>query len=533
MSKNQQKPHLNFFAKIINFLNVIIENKFFKPFAITIIVVAVLIFLQQHSGFLINYYQQVKKQKSLINPIRINISKDNVNINLIEEQTIDYIIKTNDNLLQIFTNLGTSSQDSLAIIEAIKKAKINHSLNSGNTIKITYSVQINYHQIPENTLEKTFIVSKKNEHNKSQNKTQSNKKSQKDNKKSAKTNASNKEQNQKSNSKIFNEQYQDKPSFGYENIKRNITIEKVVINLNNQQQIIIKKNQEQTSENISTYTASLKEIKLTLYKMRYFGVIKNGLFSDGVDSGISASTMMKMINLYSYDIDFQRDIHSGDKFEMLVESFFDENGKKIKDGNVLYSLIKLSNRQVETYAYQVGDRLEYFDAKGNSMRKSLLRTPINGARVSSGFGMRRHPILGYSKMHKGVDFAAPTGTPILAAGSGTIVYMGVKGGYGNYVQIKHNVDYSTAYGHASRFNKKFKSGNKVTQGDVIAYVGTTGRSTGPHLHFELIYKGNQVNPSKVKATSGLKLVGKDLVKFELIKKDIDKYRKNTSNQYKI
>jgi murein DD-endopeptidase MepM/ murein hydrolase activator NlpD len=167
------------------------------------------------------------------------------------------------------------------------------------------------------------------------------------------------------------------------------------------------------------------------------------------------------------------------------------------------------------------------------MRKSLLRTPINGARVSSGFGMRRHPILGYSKMHKGVDFAAPTGTPILAAGSGTITYIGVKGGYGNYVQIKHNSDYSTAYGHASKFNKKFKNGSKVSQGDVIAYVGTTGRSTGPHLHFELIYKGNQVNPSKVKATSGLKLVGKDLVQFELTKKDIDKYRKNTSNQYKI
>jgi murein DD-endopeptidase MepM/ murein hydrolase activator NlpD len=147
--------------------------------------------------------------------------------------------------------------------------------------------------------------------------------------------------------------------------------------------------------------------------------------------------------------------------------------------------------------------------------------------------MRRHPILGYSKMHKGVDFAASTGTPILAAGNGVITYIGVKGGYGNYVQIKHNNDYSTAYGHASRLSKKFKNGSKVKQGDVVAYVGSTGRSTGPHLHFELLYKGTQVNPSKVKATSGLKLVGKDLVKFELTKKEIDKYRKNTPNQYKI
>ena len=543
MLKNQQKPYRNFFAKIINFLNLTIENKFFKPFAITIIVVAVLIFLQQYSGFLINYYQQIKKQKSLTSPIKINISKDNININLIEEQTLDYIIKTNDNLLQIFNNLDIRSQDSLAIVEAIKKANINYSLNSGNTIKIIYSVEINYHQALEDKPKIPLILSKKNENNKSQNKTQTNKKSakeikntpksKKDNKKSTKTHISNKEQNQKSNSQIFNEQQQDKPSFGYKNIKRNITIEKIIINLNHQQQIIVQKNQEKTIENTSSYTASLKEIKLILYKMRYFGVIKNGLFSDGVDSGISASAMMKMINLYAYDIDFQRDIHSGDKFEMLVESFFDENGKKIKDGNVLYSSIKLSNRQVETYAYQVGDKLEYFDIKGNSMRKSLLRTPINGARVSSGFGMRRHPILGYSKMHKGVDFAASTGTPILAAGSGTITYIGVKGGYGNYVQIKHNSDYSTAYGHASRFNKKLKNGSKVSQGDIVAYVGTTGRSTGPHLHFELIYKGTQVNPSKVKATSGLKLVGKDLVKFELIKKDIDKYRKNTSNQYKM
>ena len=549
MSKNQQKPHLNFFAKIINFLNVIIENKFFKPFAITIIVVAVLMSLQQYSGFLINYYQQVKKQKSLTSPIKINISKDKLNINLIEEQTIDYVIQSNDNLLKIFTDLGSSSQDSLAIIEAIKQAKINYSLNSGNTIKITYSVQINYHQIPKNKPETPVILANKNENNKSQTKTPPNKKSvkntqnksKKDNKKSAKTNTALKkqdakqkvQQNKKPNSQILNEQQQDKPQFGYENIKRNITIEKVIINLNHQKQIIVQKNQSPTSENTTSYTASLKEIKLTLYKMRYFGVIKNGLFSDGVDSGISASAMMNMINLYAYDIDFQRDIHSGDKFEMLVESFFDENGKKIKDGNVLYSSIKLTSRQVETYAYQVGGKLEYFDAKGNSVRKSLLRTPINGARVSSGFGMRRHPILGYSKMHKGVDFAAPTGTPILAAGSGTIVYMGVKGGYGNYVQIKHNAEYSTAYGHASKFNKKFKNGSKVSQGDVVAYVGTTGRSTGPHLHFELIYKGAQVNPSKVKATSGLKLVGKDLVKFELNKKDIDKYRKNTPNQYKI
>lgn len=287
-----------------------------------------------------------------------------------------------------------------------------------------------------------------------------------------------------------------------------------------------------TRKNDGGYDARELKIKLLRYNSRYFGVIKNGLFVDGVESGISPNSMMNMINLYGYDVDFQRDIHSGDKFEMLVESFYDENGKKVRDGNVLYSSLMLQNRKIEIYMHKVDNRVEYFDSKGNSVRKSLLRTPINGARVSSGFGMRRHPILGYSKMHKGVDFSASTGTPILAAGAGTIIYMGIKGGYGNYVQIKHNNDYSTAYGHASRFNKKFRTGAKVKQGDVVAYVGTTGRSTGPHLHFELLYKGSQVNPAKVKATSGIKLVGKELVRFESSKNEIDKYRKNTPNQLK-
>jgi murein DD-endopeptidase MepM/ murein hydrolase activator NlpD len=287
-----------------------------------------------------------------------------------------------------------------------------------------------------------------------------------------------------------------------------------------------------TRKNDGGYDARELKIKLLRYNSRYFGVIKNGLFVDGVEAGISPNSMMNMINLYGYDIDFQRDIHSGDKFEMLVESFYDENGKKVRDGSVLYSSLVLQNRKIDIYMHKVDNRIEYFDSKGNSIKKSLLRTPINGARVSSGFGMRRHPILGYSKMHKGVDFAASTGTPILAAGAGTLVYMGIKGGYGNYVQIKHNNDYSTAYGHASRFNKKFRVGAKVKQGDVVAFVGTTGRSTGPHLHFELLYRGSQVNPAKVKATSGLKLVGKELVRFESSKNEIDKYRKNTPNQLK-
>ncbi len=308
-----------------------------------------------------------------------------------------------------------------------------------------------------------------------------------------------------------------------DNLNRKVVINTVTISPSLNTQFSSHRNQD------GTYSAKEENVKLSRYISRYSGSIKKGLFVDGVNSGISPTSMMNMINLYGYDIDFQRDLHKGDKFEMLVESFYNETGKKIRDGNVLYSSITLSSRNIDIYMHKIDQRIEYFDSKGNSVKKSLLRTPINGARVSSGFGMRRHPILGYSKMHKGSDFAAATGTPIMAAGSGVVAYMGIKGGYGNYVQIKHNQDYATAYGHASRFNKKFHVGAKVKQGDIVAYVGSTGRSTGPHLHFEVIYKGDQVNPAKVKATSGIKLAGKDLAKFELSRAEIDKYRRNIPN----
>jgi murein DD-endopeptidase MepM/ murein hydrolase activator NlpD len=275
-----------------------------------------------------------------------------------------------------------------------------------------------------------------------------------------------------------------------------------------------------------------KEIKknLTKHIVKYSGSIKEGLFVDGTNSGISPTTMMNMINLYGYDVDFQRDIMEGDKFEMLVESFYADDGKKVKDGVVLFSSLSLKKRVIETYSHKVADKTEYFDSLGNSIRKSLLRTPINGARVSSKFGIRKHPILGYSRMHKGIDFAAPSGTPILAAGSGTITHRGIKGGYGNFVEIKHNQDYRTAYGHASSFTKKFKLGSKVKQGDIIAFVGSTGRSTGPHLHFEIVYKGSAINPAKVRAVSGIRLSGRELLRFKARKAEIDRLRKESPNQ---
>lgn len=309
-------------------------------------------------------------------------------------------------------------------------------------------------------------------------------------------------------------------------VKRNVLVTGIIIIPSAEERIVVSR------ESDGSYVARKNVVKLTRYVSKYFGVIKNSLFEDGVSAGISPNSMMQMIQLYGYDVDFQRDIHDGDRFEMLIESFYDEEGKKIKDGGILFSSLILQNKPIEIYLHKVKGQIEYFDGKGNSVRKSLLRTPINGARISSGFGMRHHPVLGYSKMHKGTDFAAPTGTPIFAAGAGVITYYGVKGGYGNYTQIRHNAEYSTAYGHASRFNKKFRVGSRVKQGDVVAYVGTTGRSTGPHLHFEVLYRGTQINPAKVKATSGVRLAGKELKEFQAAKAEIDSYRKNTPNQIK-
>ncbi len=456
MKKNSNKSQKK--NQILDLINIIIENKLFKPVSITILSVFLLFKIYQYSILFLDSSNFLSRNNDYSKSIKISLAGSQYNFDFDEEQILDYEIKNGDTLLKILANIGSSEQDIFAILTAIKKIHNIQNLNVGTVINITYRSENKEEQIQAD--EKKVIIS-------------------------------------------------------------NITIPSAI-----DENIVV------TRKNDGGYDARELKIKLLKYNSRYFGVIKNGLFVDGVEAGISPNAMMNMINIYGYDVDFQRDIHSGDKFEMLVESFYDEDGKKVRDGNVLFSSLTLQNRKIEIYMHKINDKVEYFDAKGNSVRKSLLRTPINGARVSSGFGMRRHPILGYSKMHKGVDFAAPIGTPILAAGNGTIVYMARKGGYGNYVQIIHNGDYSTAYGHASRFSKKFKIGSKVKQGDVVAYVGNTGRSTGPHLHFELIYRGIQVNPAKVKATSGIKLVGKELVRFESTKNEIDRYRRNTPNQVK-
>jgi murein DD-endopeptidase MepM/ murein hydrolase activator NlpD len=280
-----------------------------------------------------------------------------------------------------------------------------------------------------------------------------------------------------------------------------------------------------------TYSFKAKEIIKKLIKkvLKYEATIKNGLYVDATNVGISPKIVIDMINLLSFDVDFQRDIRGGDKFKVLFESYFDEDGVRIKDGEILFTQIDLQTSNVfEMYRFKrLNSRVEYFNAKGRSVRKSLLRTPINGARISSGFGRRRHPVLGYRKMHKGIDFAAPRGTPIFAAGDGKITHYSRKGAYGNYVRIRHNSKYSTAYGHASRFVRGLRVGSRVKQGQVVAYVGTTGRSTGPHLHYEVLLNGKQINPRKIKGTSGVTLKGKELTKFKQSKSEIDKKLKES------
>ncbi len=253
---------------------------------------------------------------------------------------------------------------------------------------------------------------------------------------------------------------------------------------------------------------------LTETRARAAGVITFSLYDAAMKAGLPSSVIADVIKAYSYDVDFQRDIQEGDSFEVVYERLENADGELARTGQMLYAALNTSGITRQIYWFEHDGEGEFYNSKGEAVRKTLLATPVDGARITSGFGARKHPILGYTKMHKGMDFGAPTGTPIYAAGNGTIVEMGPKGAYGNYVRIKHNGTYQTAYAHTSRFAKGLHKGDKVKQGQVIAYVGTTGRSTGPHLHFEVLVDGVQVNPKKIKSTGSSKLAGKDLKAFK-------------------
>ncbi|MTJ81540.1 MAG: peptidoglycan DD-metalloendopeptidase family protein [Telmatospirillum sp.] len=263
------------------------------------------------------------------------------------------------------------------------------------------------------------------------------------------------------------------------------------------------------------FSASETKREVTRQLAHFNGTIKGSLFETATAQGVPAPILAEMIRAFSYDVDFQRDLQPGDAFEIMFERFVDKKGQVVRDGNILYANLILSGEAMPIYRYvDSAGTADYYNPKGESVRKALLRTPVDGARISSGFGMRMHPILGFSKMHKGIDFAVATGTPVMAAGAGTIDFAGANGSYGYYVRIKHDAAHSTAYAHLSRFAQGIRVGKRVDQGQTIAFSGSTGRATGPHLHYEVLVRNEQVNPMSIKFQSGNKLAGKELARFQ-------------------
>ena len=267
----------------------------------------------------------------------------------------------------------------------------------------------------------------------------------------------------------------------------------------------------------------LKENILQLYRKEVVvkNVIKNNLYSSAVESGIEPNIIIEFARIFGFEVDFQRDIRKGDWFEILYEKFEDDNNKVRDTGKIIYASMYVNGEEINLYNFNFKNDEEYYDIKGKSITKSLMKTPINGARLSSSYGMRKHPILGYNKMHRGTDFAAPSGTPIMASGSGTITRARWCGGGGNCVKIKHNSTYETIYAHMKAFAKGIREGKKVKQGQIIGYVGSTGLSTGPHLHYEVLVNGKKVNSQKLKLPSGKILKGEARKQFELDRIKID------------
>jgi len=251
-------------------------------------------------------------------------------------------------------------------------------------------------------------------------------------------------------------------------------------------------------------------------------IIKNSLYTSAIENNVDPNIIVKFARIYGFEIDFQRDIRKNDVFQILYETFVDEDGEWHSNGKIIYAYMSVQNRDLVLYHYKTDKFSGYFYVNGKSAEKALMKTPINGARLSSPFGMRKHPILGYNKKHLGTDFAAPLGTPIMASGTGTIIKAQWCGGGGNCIKIKHNSTYSTIYAHLSKFAGGIKSGTKVKQGKIIGYVGSTGLSTGPHLHYEVIVNGKKINSQKLNLPSGRILKGKDRKKFEIqrIKTDV-------------
>ncbi len=267
----------------------------------------------------------------------------------------------------------------------------------------------------------------------------------------------------------------------------------------------------------------IKENILQLYKKEVVveNFIDNNLYASATGVDIEPNIIIEFARIYGFEIDFQRDIRKGDRFEILYEKFVDDNEVVRDTGKIIYASMNVNGKEINLYNFKIKNDSGYYDLEGKSIVKSLMKTPINGARLSSSFGMRKHPILGFNKMHRGTDFAAPTGTPIMASGSGTVTRARWCGGGGNCVKIKHNSTYQTIYAHMKNFARGIKEGKKVRQGQIIGYVGSTGMSTGPHLHYEVVVNGKKVNSQKLNLPSGKILKGEERKNFEIERIKID------------
>ena len=298
--------------------------------------------------------------------------------------------------------------------------------------------------------------------------------------------------------------------------KTNNAIKKFTYQISNTQKIFLKR--DDIKDNFSDEILSIKLEKKIIYKEN---IILQSLYKAANEENIPPNTIIEFARIYGFQVDFQRDIRKKDKFQIMYEIFLNEKKDLVETGEILFANLKLSGQDNSLYYFDKEGSEGHYDRNGKSVKKALMKTPINGARLSSPFGMRKHPIDGFNKMHRGTDFAAPMGTPIMASGDGVIKKAGWCGGGGNCVKIKHNSTYQTIYAHMSKFARGIKSGVRVKQGQVIGYVGSTGKSTGPHLHYEVIVNGKKVNSQKLKLPSGKILKGNERKLFETKKIKLD------------
>ena len=283
---------------------------------------------------------------------------------------------------------------------------------------------------------------------------------------------------------------------------------------------------------IKSNVYNYKETEINLKKILEYkeAEITSSLYASAVKMGIEPNIIIDFARIYGFQIDFQRDIWKNDSFQIVYETFLNENNQIIETGKIIFANLILQGKENPLYIFKLKERYDHFDKFGKSVKKSLMKTPINGARLSSSFGMRKHPILGFNKMHRGTDFAAPKGTPIMASGDGKVIRSRWCGGGGNCVKIKHNSTYTTVYAHMSKFARGIKEGVRVKQGQIIGYVGSTGLSTGPHLHYEVIENGKRINSQKLKLPSGKILKGKERKLFEIEKIKINVLKSELINK---